>query len=160
MSSRGENLLTRSTSEIGTLSEPRFTHHQLGLSSGVCAHWRLTLKSVPRFPSTAFQDQPKQQVLLCFVGFWKARFSTHVIYGDKAHINMFFWMKHESSLRLILILVSNFCEAAPPGLKELIARSVFRISSQTDRQIHKSPVLACTQIQVHRGGGPEQRFWH
>ena len=74
-------------------------------------------------------------------------------------------MKHEPSLRLILILVSNLCEAAPrslfqapKGLKELIARSVFCISSQTDRQIHKRPIMVCTQTLVHRGGDPEQRF--
>ena len=103
ITSRGENLLTRSTSAIGTLSEPRSTHHQLGLSSCVCAHWAPGSKFVPTFPSTAFQEMPPQQVLLCLVGFRKARFSTHVIYGDKAHINMFFWMKHEPSLRLILI---------------------------------------------------------
>ena len=94
ITSRGENLLTRSTSAIGTLSEPRSTHHQLGLSSCVCAHWAPGSKFVPTFPSTAFQEMPPQQVLLCLVGFRKARFSTHVIYGDKAHINMFFWMKH------------------------------------------------------------------
>ena len=126
ISSRGENLLTRSTSEIGTLSEPRSTHHQLGSSSPVCAHWAPGSKFVPTFPSTAFSELPPQlQFPLCLVGFLKARFSTHVIYGDKAHINMLFWMKHEPSLRLILILVSNFCEAAPrqlfqvpKGLKE------------------------------------------
>ena len=114
MSSRPENLLTMSTSETGTLSAPRFTHHQLGLSSCVCAHWAPGSKFVVTFPSTAFQELPPQQVLLCSVRFPKARFSTQVInYGDKAHINMFFLMKHEPSLRLISILVSNFCEAAP-----------------------------------------------
>ena len=97
--SRGENLLTRSTSAIGTLSEPRSTHHQLGLSSCVCAHWAPGTKLVPTFPSTAFPELPPQlQVVLCLVGFRKARFSTHVIYGDKAH--MLFLMKHEPSLRL------------------------------------------------------------
>ena len=114
MSSKPENLLTMSTSETGTLSEPRSTHHQLGLSSCVCAHWAPGSKFVLTFPSTAFQELPPQQVLLCSVRFPKARFSTQVIYyGDKVHINMFFWMKHEPSLRLISILVSNFSEAAP-----------------------------------------------
>ena len=124
-SSRRENLLTMSTSETGTLSEPRSTHHQLGLSCCVCAHWAPGSKFVVTFPSTAFQELASQQVLLCSVRFPKARFSTQVIYyGDKVHINVFFWMKHEPSLRLISILVSNFCEAAPrlfqatKGLKE------------------------------------------
>ena len=40
--------------------------------------------------------------------------SLHMLYMEiKLKINMFFWMKHEPSLRLILIMVSNFCEAAP-----------------------------------------------
>ena len=76
-------------------------------------------------------------------------------------------MKHEPSLSLILILVINFSEAAPRSLFQapertqgiiLIARSVFQISSQTDRQIHKRPIMACAQILVQMGGGPEQRF--
>ena len=91
MTSRDENLLTMRTSETGTLSEPRSTHHQLGLSSCVCAHWAPGSKFVATFPSTAFQELPPQQVPLCSVRFPKAKFSTQFIYyADKAQINMFF----------------------------------------------------------------------